>query len=649
MEPTVAPLALPTDMGTTRAIEPMENTQFRARNGKAQAYVVTLSSDEERAEWIKHSVMFLERHSTEHAQIFFDPLSPQYFAKTWSALNHVLAHASFETYPTASHVQRRWRYMGVVDNVNPYQGFNSHKSTDSQALVNVVIGQWVRAFNYWQSCVDGDELTAHQTGLFCWGVIRKEFVGGAKHVAAPSAHTSTPLPRISATPSLRSTSASGMSTPMDATHLHSDTETEEEQLHDWVTPFGPDTPTQGYDRVQPTRGAADPNAQYPYPVFDKPVMRVANGHTTIDSGHQIIDTANAAIHTNRYAMVMEPKPGQSRTVSQLDLYPVTHAQRDTLMAFRHGLSAELAKTEDPVAYMTLHSADLTTECTECQFETKANGTRSTLVQARAVTDDIMLHMHTKELVEELNMGPQPGEFWMLFPGFALNLTRNAQDQWSSSPVFNPARGVLAESEYLEAVLWAVFVIKRTPWLDQPVANLPYNYNSNALVLPAVLWPFWPNNNPLVATDEAIADTYSKWRQEVRDNSHRDPYYKVAAFEPEHFSDLTEDTRSERPVEDQRKLYEIRQQLKQQPLVRTDWYERGERWQIMPVVTTTPDPPCESTPDTEPIFMGRCGFIMGSREKQFGICTRFVQPEDPRAALVDLASQMQQLDLVVAHR
>lgn len=95
--------------------------------------------------------------------------------------------------------------------------------------------------------------------------------------------------------------------------------------------------------------------------------------------------------------------------------------------------------------------------------------------------------------------------------------------------------------------------------------------------------------------------------------------------------------------------EIKQQLKQQPLVRTDWYERGERWQIMPVVTTTPDPPCESTPDTEPIFMGRCGFIMGSREKQFGICTRFVQPEDPRAALVELASQMQQLDLVVAHR
>lgn len=437
---------------------------------------------------------------------------------------------------------------------------------------------------------------------------------------------------------------------MDVSDLHSDMDTDEERLRELALPFGPDTPIQGYARVESVRGTADPNSQYPYAVFDKPVIRVANdGHTIIDSGHQVIDTAGLAVHTNRYAVVVEPKPGQSRTVSQLDLYPITHAQRDAFMAFRHGLSAELAKTEDPLAYMTLHSTDLTTECTACQFETKTNGTRSTLIQARAATDDIMLYVYTSDLLLKLGMYPQPGEFWMLFPGFALNLTRNAQDQWISTPVFNPERGVLAESEYQEAMVWTAFVIESTSWLDRPVDSLAYNYNNNALVLPAVLWPFWPNNNPLVATDEAIAATYSKWRQEVRDNSRRDPFYKVATLESERFSDLIEDTRSERPVEDQLKLHEIRQQLKQQPLVRTDWYERGERWQIMPVVTTTPDPPCESTPDTEPIFMGRCGFIMGSREKQFGICTRFVQPEDPRAALVELASQMQQLDLVVAHR
>ena len=648
MEPTVAPLALPTDMGTTRAIEPMENTQFRARNGKAQAYVVTLSSDEERAEWIKHSVMFLERHSTEHAQIFFDPLSPQYFAKTWSALNHVLAHASFETYPTASHVQRRWRYMGVVDNVNPYQGFNSHKSTDSQALVNVVIGQWVRAFNYWQSCVDGDELTAHQTGLFCWGVIRKEFVGPSKHVSTPSAHTSTHLPRVSATPSLRSASVSGTATPMDMAELHSDLE--EEQLRDLVLPFGPDTPLQGYARVQSIRPDADPSAQYPYAVFDKPMVRQAQGHDLVDSGHQTIDVHTGSVHTNRYAVLVEPKLGQHQVVSQLDLYPVTHAMRDIFMAVRHGMDPEAVPAEDPVAYLNRHYADATVPCDECAVATHDKLVRATLSQARSAADQVLVLLYMGEMLAFLDQEPGPGDFWLLFPGFALALSRDADGDWVSTIVVNAARGEVSTAEYNEAQLWAAFVIDRTPWLH---GQLPYNYKGKALVLPAVLWPFWPNNNPLVASDDAIAQTYSNWRQEVRALGQRNPYYKVAAVDLDHVSEFTEDSRSELSVEDrasiQQQIYEIKQQLKQQPLVRTDWYERGERWQIMPVVTTTPDPPCESTPDTEPIFMGRCGFIMGSREKQFGICTRFVQPEDPRAALVELASQMQQLDLVVAHR
>lgn len=683
MDSHVAPLALPTNMGTTREIDLLENTQFRGRNGIAQAYLLKLESQAERDEWLKHSVVFLERHSDHHAQLFFDPMAPQYYAKTWSSLNYDLANAAYSTYPTASAVLQRWRYMGVVDNVQPLHGLMTHQGPACQAQINVVIGQYVRTFNYWLSALDPEALQANQTGLHCWGVVKLDRVADAVRTR----------PRIHRPLRDDVTDQAG-----------SDSDGYDSRTSQSLTPVSQGSLSSRYEPIDENKsgvssavmGMGPPKDDQFYTIHAVPPLN-SDYRQGCYSGHQLVIGSELEVRSNTYTVA---KSGKAADV-YMDLEPVTPAQRDVAMALQHGwvppniefhflkdFEKRVEATTEVEDWFTTNHFRSSPNCPYCtEAKTMLGSLSLDTIRERASVR--LMETYTDRFFRSIgNKRPQSGETWFLFDGFGIQTTQQASGPvtvvWSENATVPKACAK-------QATAWVSLIQGHSQTFCEPE---PRQTPEGAYVLPAVLLPFWvsrtkkPELNEfqlqgqinllrleaikLKKQQDIFPDTPSALTQDldhlqnvvtVYQNVPSDPssatsaelqQWKVSSSlggSPSVAGSSSIQSMDTSVLEQQVKAKRQRDALYQEvhrdvPLLEPDWYHQGYRWQIVPVVTATPVPPCKGDDLMEPIYMGRCVFVMGSVEREPGLCKRFVQPADPRATVAKLASRLSQLDLVV---
>lgn len=700
MQHYVAPLPLPTDMGTTREIDTQENTQFRARNGLAQAYPVRFDNEAERAEWIKHSVVFLERPLDSFVQHFFDPRSPSYVAKTWSSLNHLLAQAAYETYPTASSVTRRWRYAGVTDNVTPLQGFGSHQAPKRHAVLNVVIGQYVRAFNYWLEAQDADNsLRSTTPGQYCWGVVQKDLV-------APPL-SDQPFRRRRRTRNDEDDDGDELRHSTDHVSLTDDTgitdmETDgDDKVSGTVSRSDDDTVSSGHSQLRPFDWD---NLELFEPEIDNGVLlNLDNTPKLIPAVYMAIRDANykfsldksvisrcqmiqlPLLHVVSGKHVYRDKKDGTITRKQHALYPVLPSMRDVAMAMLHGwkpgAGIRVIKQDRSGKFTGLDSSAAalqwlktehfksTTPCGLCTGEEKLDD--DTRIQhMRQTTDRLLIERYVSEFTSLLQQTRKSTETWFMFPSFVMIVddtqspaVRFVHVNKETTPMPGSVPSDSTEEMARQAYDWMYIVTQ---------SDLIRGWKRERGYYPVVLWPFWEAERPTSLNDLEVHFIMNQWR-----TIHRERYHIAST------PDITPSEQSEIEVE---RLGELFEYLKSNPESKSitpvsrvsgplampelakkvqdlqtalqyidehaegvipEWYQQGYRWQVLPAVTNRPEPPVSSSSeDTECIFMGRCVFLCGVVAHEPGLCRSFVQPLDPRHSAAKLAAKMNQLDLVV---